>query len=414
MSSRIAFAHLCRITASSAMVCLLTAAVSAAVASSPPVAGKVLRSLSPTTGSYPIAAPTLDPSGALYGTTTAGGTLGFGSVYKLVPSPTGPWKQTIVYNFDGALGGGYAYGGVILDASSNLYGTTIYGGASGVGEVYELLPQGAGKWTFKTLYSFNLSGDGYYPMACLVFDQAGNLYGTTYQGGTSNLGTVFELTPDGSGGWTETILHSFSATGDGSYPLAPVIFDSVGNLYGTTSSGGTSHRGTVFELSPSGSTWTETILYNFTGLNGDAAAPEAGVVFDPAGNLYGTTVSGGKGAQGTAYKLSPGVGFWTETTLHSFLVNGHDGYNPLATLVIDPAGNLYGTTANGGMEGKGIAFELLPNGSMFRSLVLRSFSGANDGSNPYSGVIRDSAGNLYGTTTKGGSANGGVVYRLTP
>src|SRR5262249_30171940 len=143
-----------------------------------------------------------------------------------------------------------------------------------------------------------------------------------------------------------------------------------------------------------------TILYNFTGLSGDGAAPQAGLVFDAAGNLYGTTVSGGLGAQGTAFKLTPAVGFWTEQTLHSFRVNGHDGYNPQSTLAIDSAGNLYGTTTNGGTQQKGIVFELMPQGGTYTSRVLRSFAGTIDGANPYSGVVRDSAGNIYGTTLK--------------
>jgi uncharacterized repeat protein (TIGR03803 family) len=378
-------------------------------------AGKVLRSFSPTTGTFPIAAPAFDSSGALYGTTTTNGTLGNGSVYKLTPTASGPWKLTIAYSFDGSTGGAYAYSGVILDSAKNIYGTTAFGGANNAGEVYELSPLGGGKWMPKTLWSFSSTGDGFNPMSCLVFDVAGNLYGTTFEGGAFNLGTVYKLSPNGSGGWTETVIYSFGTNAnDGSNPLAAVTFDSSGNLYGTTSAGGSSHQGTVFKLSPSGSTWIETILYNFTGLSGDGSAPQAGVVFDTAGNLYGTTISGGMGGQGVAYKLTPGVGFWTEQTLHSFRNNGHDGFNPMSTLAIDPSGNLYGTCANGGMQGKGIVFELLPAGNAFTSRVLRSFSGTNDGSQPYSGVILDSAGNIYGTTTRGGSVDGGVVYRLTP
>jgi uncharacterized repeat protein (TIGR03803 family) len=232
---------------------------------------------------------------------------------------------------------------VILDAAGNLYGTLAYAGSTGAGEVYKLDAAG----TLTVLYSFTGGADGGTPLAGLIRDSAGNLYGTAATGGTG-LGVVFKLDSNGH----ETVLYSFAGGTDGATPWAPVLSDAAGNLYGTTYMGGTANRGTVYKVDPAGQ---ETILYSFTeGL--DAGSPQTGVVADSAGNLYGTTELGGSADRGTVYKVDPAG---QETVLHSF-TNGADGGYPLAGVVLDPAGNLYGTTRNGGKFSIGTVFQLAP------------------------------------------------------
>lgn len=278
----------------------------------------------------------------------------------------------------------------------------------------------------EVLYSFNHNGtDEYNPDAGLIFDAAGNLYGTTPTGGANADGVVFELTP-GNGAWTETVLYNFCSVGgclDGEYPVAGLIFDGAGNLYGTTVNGGTDDRGTVFQLSPGANgTWTEAVLYSFKENHNDGQDPEASLVFDATGNLYGTTLLGGAYGYGTVFQLTPGAnGTWTEAVLHSFDNNTRDGMYPYAGLIFDPDGNLYGTTNGGGVHGEGAVFQLAPgtNGK-WKERVLHSFNG-KDGLEPYSGLIFDAAGNLYGTTYSGGASGTGcrgygcgTVFELTP
>src|ERR1019366_3869042 len=210
---------------------------------------------------------------------------------------------------------------------------------------FELTPGADGSWIEKVLYSFRNYPDGSLP-GCLIIDAAGNLYGTTWQGGANNVGTVFELTSGPGGSWTEKLLHSFGNYPDGSGPNSSLVFDAAGNLYGTTYNGGQNGMGTVFELTPDGSGgWTERVLHHFT--NADGAVPYAGLTFDGAGNLYGTTSLGGSDNNGTVFELTPTVGgSWTETVLHSFRSDGADGSQPVAGLVL-VAGNLSGTTYQG-------------------------------------------------------------------
>jgi uncharacterized repeat protein (TIGR03803 family) len=283
-------------------------------------------------------------------------------VFELTPAGGGSWTEKVLYSF-GAYGtdGVVPYAGLIFDAAGNLYGTTYAGGTYyQYGTVFELTPAAGGGWTEKVLHNFVANGtDGYYPWAGLAFDRFGNLYGTTSTGGTYEGGIVFELTPAGSGGWTETVLHRFGNAMDGSGPLAGLIFDAAGNLYGTTSGGGT-YDGTVFELTPAGGgSWTEKVLWSF-GSGTDGFAPQVGLVFDAAGNLYGTTPWGGTNGYGTVFELTPaGSGGWTEAVLHNFNEFGNgDGYYPLAALILDAAGNLYGTTSVGGTYNNGTVFEL--------------------------------------------------------
>lgn len=251
--------------------------------------------------------------------------------------------------------------------------------------------------SYSLVYSFQCGRDGAYPFAGLVSDGGTTFYGTTSRGGTYALGTVFQVTSSG----TETVLHSFPAfSTDGYYPSAALIRDAHGNLFGTTDYGGTFGGGTVFKISASG---IETILYNFTGQK-DGGSPNS-LVEDANGVLYGTTYGGGTQGYGTVFKLTQaGV----ETVLHSFSNSRRDGGFPFSGVVRDTAGNLYGTTYDGGGHGDGTIFKVTAAGS---ETVLHSFSGGpSDGSNPASGVILNTAGDLLGTTSFGGSSNHGTIF----
>jgi uncharacterized repeat protein (TIGR03803 family) len=329
-------------------------------------------------------------------------------------------EESVLYSFDKI---SEPYAGLIFDASGNLYGTTLFGGDYGYGSVFELLPQAGGGWSEQTLHSFTKKGgDGFYPVAGLVLDAAGNLYGTAQDGGAyQHYGIVFELVRNENGSWDEEILHSFNLNGrDGVHPLAGLIFDAAGNLYGTTSYGGIYANGTVFELLPKpGGRWGEKIVHNFFNNFVDGVTPYAGLIFDASGNLYGTTTVGGAYCSqcGTVFKLArkPG-GDWSEEILHSFNFNGADGVQPYGGLVFDPAGNLYGTTANGGVYNEGTVFELsTAAGGRWSEKILHDFSDAGtDGAQPLAGLILDAAGNLYGTTSFGGASGEGTVFELLP
>ena len=302
-------------------------------------------------------------------------------------------------------------GGLVFDQAGNLYGTTSRGGAHGAGTVFKLTPNGDGTWAQNVLYSFKAGNDGAGPEASLIFDQGGNLYGTTAEGGSSNGGTVFKLTPKGSV-WIESVLYSFAA-GNGYAPVAELIFDTAGNLYGTTSMGGAHGSGTAFRLTPNG---TESVLYSFCSATNcsDGNGPMAGVIFDQSGNLYGTTSRGGALNQGTVFKLSPNGGSRRHSVLHSF-TGTKDGSDPLAGLIFDTIGNLYGTTSSGGANGLGVVFKLAPNANgSWQERVLRNFTGSKGGANPAAGLIFDQNGNLCGTTIRGGPHEHGVAFRLEP
>jgi uncharacterized repeat protein (TIGR03803 family) len=374
-------------------------------------------------GKQPEASLVMDAAGNLYGTTTTGGKQGWGTVFELSPRPTGGWSERILHNFNNnGFDGTKPFANVILDAAGNLYGTTSSGGFSGAGIVFELARGSANAWTEKILYTFRGLGghDGAFPFGGVIFDAAGNLYGTTLSGGkTSNGGTVFELTPTTSGSWTETILFSFTGQ-SGSRPMGNLIFDSTGNLYGTTEVGGAAALGNVYELSPSAGSWSETVLYAFQSNGIDPQYPAAGLVMDSAGHLYGTGVNGGQFSGGAVFELSQSGGTWNETILHQFdYSNNHDGINPACALAFDAAGNLYGTTAAGGnaslgINGLGTVFKLTPSSSGWAETIVHNFRG-KDGQQPEAGLIFDAAGNLYGTTQQGGiPAGDGTVFEITP
>ncbi len=333
-----------------------------------------------------------------------------------------PSAITDLYNFTGT-GGSGPVGNLAFGTNGALYGTTPYGGTEGCGTVFELARPSKSAWNETVLYNFTCGNDGAYPIAGVIIDSNGTIYGTTSQGGTSNSGAVFELTPPSAAGgpWTETVLHSFtggSSGPDGSGPLGALIQATKGVLYGTTFAGGTSNAGTVFELAPPatpGGAWTETILHSFTGLSGDGANPYAGLVTGHGGALFGTTTLGGTPGAGTVFELAPPSvpgGPWTERVLYSFTaVYSFYGY-PQAPLVIGSDGTLYGTTS----DYTSSVFELTPPttpGGAWTETVLHSFQGAPDGNFPEGSLVIGKGGALYGTTRDGG-LGWGTVFKLTP
>lgn len=362
-------------------------------------------------GAQPISGLVADRQGNLYGQTSAGGggdafcgAGGCGTVFELTPNSDGTWSEAILHRFIGPDGAGASFEPPVFDSRGNLYGTTGNGGSHSLGTVFQLTPLGDGKWAFSSLYSFANGSDGWGPSGIvfhngmvyataswgggqndegavinlsqsspnhwselslhdfneyndgwlpegLVFDPSGNAYGTTFYGGPNqNLGTVYKMTQDPvSRRWTETIIHEFE-TLDGNNPSAPLVFDSSGNLYSTTIGGGRRGGGNVFELMPnSDGTWSFKTIYSFY----PGELSYAGVAFDQQGNLYAITEGSGR-----VYKLTPSSGEWTATILHQF--NGSDGAYPFASVILDSAGNIYGTTQLGGQYGKGVAFEVSP------------------------------------------------------
>jgi uncharacterized repeat protein (TIGR03803 family) len=328
--------------------------------------------------------------------------------------------ERIVHNFgnkprDGSL----PCGSLIFDAAGNIYGTASSGGAFNQGMVFELTYVTGNVWVEKLLHSFSEKDEGgYSPCSSLIFDAYGNLYGTAYQGGTGAGGTLIELTPEASGGWSEQTLHTFNLNiKDGSGPYACPIFDSAGNLYGTTTEGGLYGYGSVYEFIPKvGGGWTEKLIHSFNIDSKDGNYPFAGLIIDAEGKLYGATSGGGVYNDGTAFELTPNSGgTWTEKILHNFNRNGEDGGQPYASLISDGEGNLYGTTSDGGPQDSGSVFELTPaaNG-VWTAKVLHNFGNEEDGKYPYGSVTIDTNGNVYGTTVSGGTDGGGVIFELTP
>ncbi len=368
--------------------------------------------VSSSQGWYPYAGLIMDGSGNLYGTTSSGGASNNGTVFELVNS-SGTYIEKVLYTFAGYPGDGAdPKAGLIMDGSGNLYGTTAVGGAGDDGTVFELV-NSSGTYTEKVLYSFTGDRDGATPYGGLIMDGSGNLYGTTSYGGTAFNGTVFELV-NSSGTYTEKVLYSFTGSdGDGANPYAGLIMDGSGNLYGTTSSGGGSNQdGTVFELVNSSGTYTEKVLYSFTFTEGDGAFPYAGLIMDGSGNLYGTTYDGGTTTEGTAFELVNSSGTYTENVLYSFPSHPGDGAHPYAGLIMDGSGNLYGTNSYAGTSDKGTVFELVNSSGTYTEKVLYSFTGyPGDGANPEAGLIMDGSGNLYGTTIGGGN-NWGTVFEV--
>jgi len=389
-----------------------------------------LYSFSAPSGGSPAAPLTIDHKGNLLGT-TGGNSYDFGIVFELSPV-SGGWSFNNLMTLTNLNQGESPSTNLVIDQTGNLFGATYAGGQGSCfdfcGLIFELSPNGIGGYTKNTIYYFATWGhttDGMNPTGRIVTDAAGNLYGTTEFGGTYGGGTVFELSPQSGGGWNETILYSFGTSADyGLYPVGGVTFDRQGNLYGTTLNGGINSCsnggcGTVFELSPGTSGWTEKILHAFVGTDG--YAPEAPVIFDRAGNIYSTTDAGG-GAQnvGVVFRLhSSSGGNWQIQILHTFNAK-QGGQQPRESgVTLDANGNLYGTTTNGGTSscggyGCGLVYRLVPVTGGWKYEVVYDFTGGNDGSYPDSTLILDSKGNLYGTALTGGSGGAGTVFEITP
>jgi uncharacterized repeat protein (TIGR03803 family) len=426
-----------------AVLAVMTVAVTPASAQSEKILYNFSDTITPFTG--PAGGLVADAAGNLYGTTYSAGSTRNGTAFELSPKAGGGWTETTIYTFSGADGSG-PMGSMLLDAAGNLYGTTLGGGAQTYGTVFQLKRDGSGGWTENVLADFD-QGSGS-PTSGVISDAAGNLYGTTVYNGGYGYGEVFKLTPGANGTWTGQILHSFNYNGTDGVSGNSLVLDAAGNLFGTTSQGGSKDCGgvgcgMVFELSASsGGSWTEKILYSFSDSGTNGIEPEAGLVLDAAGNLYGTTTIGGAGpchppygyyGCGTVYELMPSGSGWTEKTLYNF--HGRDGYQPLG-LTFDAAGNLLGITENGGNTqstctdgwyGCGTVFRLTPqsHGGWTES-VLHIFSEAGrftkdrDGIIPRATLIVDASGNIYGTTSEGGNYggyldyDGGTVFEITP
>jgi uncharacterized repeat protein (TIGR03803 family) len=391
----------------------------------------VLHNFSGSDGDTPVGKVTFDQAGNLYGTTYYGGSEGWGTVFRLSPVSNGWWSETVLWNFRGAKDGARPLFGVLLGSAGQIYGaTTIKGGAAGNGTVFELTSTGHRQWKETTLSNF-ADGSGDVPAVGPIFDTAGNLYGTTSHEGACGAGSVYQLTPASNGTWNENILYSFPAGVKFDPAPSNLIFDAAGNLYGETQYGGASGFGTIFELSRSGGSWTETDIYTFAG-ESDGANPQGGLILDQAGNLYGTTQTGGTSCErsgcGTVFELSHSGGGWKKTILYQFLGGATDGEDPTAGLIFDAAGNLYGTTLGGGIHGGnncgigcGGVFELSPSSRGWKESVLYFFTETHgDGAIPFGGLVVDAAGNLYGTTYSGGTQSEacgigcGTVFEISP
>jgi uncharacterized repeat protein (TIGR03803 family) len=364
-------------------------------------------------GRYPDASLLMDASGHLFATTELGGMRGhyaggkFGTVAELTRSGR-RWHTTVLQTFDLETGG-FPTAALIPSPKGTLYGTTSLGGNDGCGMVFELEPQN-GIWTETVLHNFAYGGDGCVPNGELVRDAGGNLYGVTAIGGAHSSGMVFQLTKNKTG-WLESDLYNFTGGADGNRPRS-LLMDATGTIYGTASEGGANSEGVVFQLANSNGNWTETVLHSFGGDGDGTGSPYGALAKDPAGNLYGTTINGGEDGQGSVFELSPSNGGWSAATLYSF-TGGADGENPEDGVSL-ASGALYGTTSRGGASGGGTVFELTnPNGTWMET-VLHSFSGGSDGSLPYARPIVDKSGTIFGTTVDGGKHARGVAYEITP
>jgi uncharacterized repeat protein (TIGR03803 family) len=371
-------------------------------------------------GRGPVAPLIFDPQGNLYGTTLQGGAAGFGSVFKLAPNGNGSWTESVIYSFPAD--GDQQYSPVALDVRGNLYGETPGDGNQSQGSVYELSPNGNGNWSIQTLHSFTGYPDGDAPTGGVLLGNANQVYGVANAGGMRNIGMVFNLDHLSAAGWHEFTLHSFLGGSDGEYPGGPLAIDAAGNLYGVTN-GGSGGNAIVYKLTPNQRSfgWSESILYTFQNPYG---TPNGGLIFDASGNIYGTDREDGPYYVGTVWKLSPNPdGNYTFTPLYSFTgVNG-DGAYLNGPLVMDASGNLYGTTEQGGRldgyycmyGGCGTIFKLTPSSNgQWTETILYDFNDTSSGWQPHDGLIMDRAGNLYGTALYGGATGAGTVFELTP
>ena len=372
----------------------------------------------PLTSQYPYSYSGLasDATGNLYGLVAGATQESCYSIFELSPVSGGTWTQTILYTFQSCIKEGlYPSGTLTLDSQGNIYGVQVSNLSDGSGRVYELKRGSNGTWTYGLVHSLN--PDEGAPEGDLTWDKSGNLYRAAYYDSTAFDGEVFELSPQPGGSWKETILYTFNYGDGANGPVGGVIFDSQGNLYGATFfSSNANGGGAVYELSPqTNGPWKLTVLYNF--VNGSGAAfPDSRLTFDSSGNLYGTmnsTLDGG------IFELSPSSGgTWTETTVHNF-AGGDDGNTPVGNLVVDASRNVYGVTSAGGSGCNrnlcGVVYKFSQSGGAWKETIVHPFESADDGSKPGAGLLLDSAGNLYGTTIHGGSRYGyGTIFEITP
>lgn len=394
---------------------LLLFLLPAASLASAQVHGRVLYTFSRYPGcENPNTGLIADGHGNLYGTTLAGGSAGDGCVFEISPSPTG-WQEIVLHGFSGNDGSG-PDGTLIFDRAGNLYGTAGQGGAYALGVVFELSPSADGTWAESTLYSFGgWEGDGWGPRGKLVLDSDGDIYGTA-GGGPNGAGTIFRLSPS-DGGWIETILYSFISGINGpggDDPVGGLVMDREGRLYGVTTDGGEHGGGAVFELTPSeGGSYTERIIHSFNGTDG--SYPDS-LAMDKNGNLYATTAFGGLGWGAVTELIKQPDGRWGENILH--VMNSNDGYWVVGPAVFDEAGNLYAAAELGAINGMGSVFMLTPTQSgPWTETVLHKFDfqfpDGEDGRSPYAGVILV-GGKLFGTTSGGGINNVGIVFEIAP
>ncbi|MGA7460198.1 MAG: choice-of-anchor tandem repeat GloVer-containing protein [Candidatus Korobacteraceae bacterium] len=387
-----------------------------------------------TDGDNPVGAGvTIDRAGNLYGAVGFGGLQGSqcyesltcGTIFKLSRHSLS-WTFNILYSFHGP-DGANPEAPLVFGPDGALYGTTFDGGVGcsyGCGNVFRLQPPATFcssvlcSWDQTVLYQFSGGDDGAQPdSGALTFDPAGNLYGTTPFKGAQSCGTVFELAHKVNQ-WTFNLLWTFTEYPSGCSPLSGVIFDPAGNLYGTTTEGGANEYGAAFELSPSGQSWSLTPLHQFVD-SSDGSDPLGNLIFDSAGNLFGTNRFGGPGGEGGIFELSPDSGGWNLSVLHSF--HG-EAAGPDGPVLIDSAGNLYATSSYAGKYGWGNVFKMTPSGSGYTYTDLYDFTGASDGGAPSGQIVMDASGNLYGTTEFGGITGGdvcgnygcGTVWELTP
>jgi uncharacterized repeat protein (TIGR03803 family) len=384
----------------------------------------------------------IDSKGYIYGTDTTAGTKGYGSVFRLnPPAKGGTWTVSVLHAFTGGSDGSYPFASLVADPSGNLYGITL--GPTVTGSVFKLSPPAKGEphWVLTPLHNFTGGADGGSPMGDLIRDEAGALYGTTYYGGhgcnTSGCGVVFRMTPPAKGQtrWTPAVLYEFCRQAnctDGGNPDGGLVRDAHGVLYGMTSLGGDygpsgdgCYCGVVYSLTPpaKGKTaWTYRVLHTFLGnyyKNIDGANPNASLILDSSGALYGTTVLGGSFFEGTAFKLTPSTGgknVWTETALHEF-GSGDDGQIPHGSLIFDTKGALYGTTLDSGLHGGGMVFKLNPpdrGTHVWTEQHLFDFSSGANGDGPNASLTFGPGNALFGTTSGSRSNDGGTVFKLTP
>lgn len=398
-----------------AISAVLAVLASAAVAAGTP---QIIYSLAgENDGEYTDTDLVVDSAGNLYGTSVQGGASGGGTVFQLSPSGTG-WTHSVLYSFTGGTDGGEPYKGVTLDSDGNLYGTAVTGGGGfcegGCGVAYKLTHVGA-TWTQTVIHTFTGGNDGSGPGSGLTLDKYGNVYGMTPTGGAYGLGVIFRLRQQPGGVWKLKVLHTFTGGDDGATGSAGRLLLRAGTFYGAATVGGANGQGTVFSLKHIPGEWQFKTLYSFKG-QPDAGFPYGGLTLDQSGNLYGTTYYDGANDFGSVYQLAPQPdGVWSERVLYSFK-GGKDGLGSISNLVLARNGALYGTTSEGGSGCScGTIFRLTSDGQgIWKETVVYRFQGSPDAAFAYNGMVSDSAGNLYGATVHGGTENDGAIYKFKP